>query len=186
MCTEQEGEEETPEYNTVIVSGPNDELDTPETTEFIISPPENPVHNTGQCQLNLVAVCGPMRDPSGGCYTTYSAEPAQGPGFFTTGGQFQPVNLKMVGAFPQAAPLPRRSARCVTSCRLPAFIYDTGPEGVTQRVKTQAENPEEVAAPSRKKSRTLYNIGKHLPLSFSHPSIYWNNNLCSNVVLKVL
>ncbi|XP_040217600.1 homeobox protein NOBOX [Rana temporaria] len=156
LCTEQEGEEETAEYNTVIVSGSNDELETPETTEFIINPPDNPTPNTGQCQLNLVAVCGP--DSSGGCYTTYSTEPAQGPGYFTTGGQFQPVNLKMVGAFPQAAPLPRRSARCVTSCRMPAFIYDTGPEGVTQMVRTQTETLEEVAAPSRKKSRTLYNI----------------------------
>ncbi|XP_018409308.1 PREDICTED: homeobox protein NOBOX [Nanorana parkeri] len=158
LCTEQVGGEETPEYNTVIVSGPSDELETPDPTEFIINPPENPVPDTGQCHLNLLAVCGPLPDPPGGCYSTYTSEPPQGPGFYATGGQFQPVNLKMVGAYPQTAPLPRRSARCSTSCHVPAYIYDTGPEEVSQKLKSQDENLDEVAAPSRKKSRTLYNI----------------------------
>ncbi|XP_072280215.1 homeobox protein NOBOX-like isoform X2 [Pyxicephalus adspersus] len=158
LCTEQESEEQTPEYNTVIVSGPNDDLDTSDPTEFIINPPENQIPDNSQCQLNLLTVCGPLPDQSGGCYNTYSAETPQGPGFFSAGGQFQPVNLKMVGAFQQAEPMPRRSARCASSCRVPAYIYDTGQDGGSQRLKSQAENMDEVTAPSRKKSRTLYNI----------------------------
>ncbi|KAM5131891.1 homeobox protein NOBOX [Mantella aurantiaca] len=157
LCTEQEGEDETPEYKTVIVSGPNDDLETPDPTEFIIDPPDSAAPNNGQCQLNLLTVCGPLPEPSGGCYSAYGAEPPQGAGFYTAG-QFQPVNLKMVGAYPQTAPPPRRSARCTTSCRLPAFIYDMGPECGSQRMKSQAEMMDEMAAPNRKKSRTLYNI----------------------------
>ncbi|XP_068111416.1 homeobox protein NOBOX-like isoform X2 [Hyperolius riggenbachi] len=157
LCTEEEGEEDIPEYDTVIVSGTSDELETPDPVEFTIHPPENPPASSGQCQLNLLAVCRPLQNPSGGCYSTYSTEPHQGPGFFTAGGQFQPVNLKM-SEFQSATAVPRRSARCATSCKMPAFIYAMGQGGDQQSMRSQAEPPEEITAPVRKKSRTLYNL----------------------------
>ncbi|XP_063819868.1 homeobox protein NOBOX-like isoform X2 [Pseudophryne corroboree] len=160
LCTEQGIEDESPEYSTVIVTGQSDELEDASPVEFSLRAPDNTTADNGQCQLSLLAVCGPLSDPPGGCYGAYSAEARQGPGFFTAGGQFQPVNLKMKANFPATAPAPRRSARCAGSCKLPAFVYDTGPGGDGQRPKFQPETVDETSAPSRKKSRTLYNIGQ--------------------------
>ncbi|XP_075071219.1 homeobox protein NOBOX-like isoform X2 [Mixophyes fleayi] len=158
LCTEQVREEDTAEYNTVIVTGQEDDLEASDPVEFSLRAPESARADNGQCQLSLLTVCGPLSDGSGGCYGTYGAETRQGPGYFTAGGQFQPVNLKMAGSFPGTAPPPRRSARCAASCKLPAFVYDTGPGADRPNTKCQAESFDEMAAPNRKKSRTLYNI----------------------------
>ncbi|KAM9324571.1 homeobox protein NOBOX [Gastrophryne carolinensis] len=150
LCTEQDCEEESAEYNTVIVSGQSDEIEASDSTEYTINPPDHSESNEGQCHLNLLAVC----DPSGACYT----EAPHGPGFFTAAGQFQPVNLKMAVPMTQTLPLPRRSGRCATSHHLPSFMYDPGSGAEHQRGKYLVESFDETAAPSRKKSRTLYNI----------------------------
>lgn len=171
LCTEQEGEESS-DYSTVIVPGERDELETPDPGEFSLNAPVNAAADSGHCQLSLLTVCGPLSDAStGGCYGTYSTETPQEPQFFTAGGQFQPVNLKMTGTYPSSAAIPRRSARCAASCKLPAFIYDTGPGGEQDKPKCQGECIDDMQAPSRKKSRTLYNIGEIFRLGISHSSI---------------
>ncbi|XP_056388256.1 homeobox protein NOBOX-like, partial [Hyla sarda] len=159
LCSEQEGEDESSEYRTVTVSGQRDELEASDPREFTLNAPERAAADTGHCQLGLLTVCGPLSDASmGGCYGTYSTEASQEPHYFTAGGQFQPVNLKMGGPYPTTAPIPRRSARCAASCKLPAFVYDTGPGGERPKSKCPAEILDEMAPPSRKKSRTLYNV----------------------------
>lgn len=158
LCTEQEGEESS-DYSTVIVQGQRDELETRDPGEFSLNAPLNATADTGHCQLSLLTVCGPLSDAStGGCYGAYSTEAPQEPQFFSAGGQFQPVNLKMSSTYPSSAAIPRRSARCAASCRLPAFVYDTGPGAEREKPKCQGESIDDMQAPSRKKSRTLYNI----------------------------
>ncbi|KAM4636976.1 homeobox protein NOBOX [Discoglossus pictus] len=156
LCTEQEGEEEPGGYNKVRIPEGGDHLVTSDPGEFNLSAHENPANDGGQCQLSLVAVCAPLPDRTGSCFSTYSGEGPQGPGYFSAGGQFQPVNLKLESSFPQTIPPPRRSARCAASYRIPTFLYDTSAE--RHRGKCPAEAPEEPTIPSRKKSRTLYSI----------------------------
>ncbi|XP_071985736.1 homeobox protein NOBOX isoform X1 [Engystomops pustulosus] len=158
LCTEQEGEESS-EYNAVIVPRQKDDLESSDPGELNLSAPERPAPDSGRCQLSLLTVCGPLSDASSAaCYGNYSAEAPQEPRYFTNRGQFQTVNLKMGGSFPATAPNPRRSARCASTCRMQAFIYDTGPGGEQPKTRCPAESSDEMAAPSRKKSRTLYNM----------------------------
>ncbi|CAN2391526.1 NOBOX oogenesis homeobox, partial [Pristimantis euphronides] len=99
-----------------------------------------------------------MSDTSAGrCYGTYSTEASQEPRFFPTGRHYQPVNLKMMGTFPATAPIPRRSARCAATCKMSSYGYDTGLGGEQPKPKCQGESGDDMAGPSRKKSRTLYN-----------------------------
>ncbi|XP_044155666.1 homeobox protein NOBOX-like [Bufo gargarizans] len=158
LCTEQEGEESS-DYNTVIVTGQGDHLESSDPGEFILNAPQSLAADGGHCQLSLLAVCGTLPDASsGGCYGNYSRAAPQEPRFFTTREQYQPVNLKMAGAFPTMAPMPRRSTRCAASCKLPEFVCDTGLEGERPKTKCLRESFDEIAEPSKKKSRTLYNI----------------------------
>ncbi|XP_075698982.1 homeobox protein NOBOX-like isoform X2 [Rhinoderma darwinii] len=159
LCTEQDGEEDSSEYNTVIVAGPRDELEASDSGEFSLNDPQSSVANSGHCQLSLLKVCGPVPNASTrGCYGTYCTEAPQDPRYFTTAGQFQPVNLKMAASFPTMDSIPRRSARCAASCKVPAFAYDPGAEGEQPQSNCQGESIDDLAAPSRKKSRTLYNM----------------------------
>ncbi|XP_069611149.1 homeobox protein NOBOX [Ranitomeya imitator] len=155
LCTEQE-EEESSKYNTVIVAGQRNEPETSHHPEYTPNAPESAAAYSGHCQLSLLTVCGPLPDTVGKCYANYSTEAPQEPQFFNSEGQLQPVNLKMAGNYPTAAQIPRRSARCATSCKVTDSAYDTGPGG--EQPKTKCQSTEEVFAPSRKKSRTLYNI----------------------------
>ncbi|XP_073408837.1 homeobox protein NOBOX isoform X2 [Dendrobates tinctorius] len=157
LCTEQE-EEESSKYNTVIVAAQRNEAETSHRPEYTPKAPEGAATYSGHCQLSLLTVCGPLLDPVGRCYANYSTEAPQEPQFFNSGGQLQPVNLKMAGNYPTTAQIPRRSARCATLCKLPESAYDTGPGGEQPKAKCQGESTEEALAPSRKKSRTLYNI----------------------------
>ncbi|XP_073537719.1 homeobox protein NOBOX [Phyllobates terribilis] len=156
LCTEQEEEEEeSSKYNTVIVAGRRNEPETSHHPEFTLNAPESAATYSGHCQLSLLTVCGPLPDPLGRCYGNYSTEAPQEPQFFNPGGQLQPVNLKMTGNYATTDQIPRRSARCAASS---ASAYDTGPGGKQPKAKCQGESIEELPAPSRKKSRTLYNI----------------------------
>ncbi|KAM8924704.1 homeobox protein NOBOX-like [Pelodytes ibericus] len=157
LCTEKE-DEDPDDFETVIVPGQADDLDTSDPGDFKLNVPQDSAHESGQCQLNLLAVCGPLSEATGACYPTYSEEGSHGQGYFSAGGRYQPVNLKLEGAFSSTAPPPRRSARCAASYRIPTFVYDTGPAGDRQRAKCPSHNAEESVAPSRKKSRTLYSI----------------------------
>ncbi|XP_075114378.1 homeobox protein NOBOX-like [Leptodactylus fuscus] len=158
LCTEQEGEESSSEYNSVMGAGHGDELERSDSGEYIIKVPES-APDGGHCQLSLLTVCGPLSDgSSGGYYGTYGTETPQDPRYYTTGGQYQPVNLKVTGSFQTAAPNTRRSARCAASCRPPGYICDTGQGGEQPKNKYPGESMEEMGGPSRKKSRTLYNI----------------------------
>ncbi|XP_040294161.1 uncharacterized protein LOC121005455 [Bufo bufo] len=158
LCTEQEGEESS-DYNTVIVTGQRDHLESSDPGEFILHAPQRLAADGGHCQRSLLAVYGTLPDASsGGCYGNYSRAAPQEPRFFTTREQYQPVNLKMAGAFPTMAPMPRRSTRCAASCKLPAFVCDTGLEGERPKTECLGESFDEIAEPSKKKSRTLYNI----------------------------
>ncbi|XP_077113134.1 homeobox protein NOBOX isoform X2 [Ranitomeya variabilis] len=156
LCTEQEEEEESSKHNTVIVAGQRNEPETSHHPEYTPNAPESASAYSGHCQLSLLTVCGPLPDTVGRCYANYSTEAPQEPQFFNSGEQLQPVNLKMAGNYPTAAQIPRRSARCATSCKVTDSAYDTGPGG--EQPKTKCQSTEEVFAPSRKKSRTLYNI----------------------------
>ncbi|XP_069834927.1 homeobox protein NOBOX-like [Dendropsophus ebraccatus] len=159
LCSEQEGEESSSDYSTVMGTRQRDELEGSDPREFTHNAPESGPADGGHCQLGLLTVSGPLADASmGGLYGRYSIEASQEPHFYTAGGQFQPVNLKMGGTYPTTAPIPRRSARCAASCKLPAFIYDTGPGGERPKSKYQGESVDDMTAPCRKKSRTLYNV----------------------------
>eukprot|EP00079_Xenopus_tropicalis_P018391 XP_004919947.1 PREDICTED: homeobox protein NOBOX isoform X1 [Xenopus tropicalis] len=158
-CSEPEaGGGPQDEYRAVLINEGGNGLVASDPREFGINPSGGCASEGGQCQLSLLAVCGPLPEATGGCYSAFSGDDPQGPGYFPPRGQFQPVNLKVEGNFPQSAPLPRRSARCAASCRLPTFIYDTGHGGDRQRGKCPADAPEEPGPPCRKKSRTLYSM----------------------------
>ncbi|XP_053548985.1 homeobox protein NOBOX [Bombina bombina] len=156
LCTEREMEEPSEEYNKVIIEDETENLVSADPTEFNLVAPQNAANEGAQCQLSLVAVCGPLSDHADGCYPTYTGEGLPAAGYYSSGGQFQPVNLKLDGGFSQTVPPPRRSARCAASYRLPTFLYDTG--GERQRIKCPPDTPEEPAPPCRKKSRTLYSV----------------------------
>ncbi|XP_075207670.1 homeobox protein NOBOX [Anomaloglossus baeobatrachus] len=157
LCTEQEEGDEESEYN-VIVEGQRNAPQTSHPPDVTLTAPESAAPYSGHCQLSLLTVCGPLPDPMGRCYGNYTTEAPQDPQFFNPGGQLQPVNLKMVCSYPTTAPNPRRSARCAATCKPPDCEYETGPGGEQPKTKRQGESTEEAAAPSRKKSRTLYNI----------------------------
>ncbi|MEE6519904.1 hypothetical protein FKM82_017672 [Ascaphus truei] len=160
LCTERVVEEGSGGYDTVIIPGEADDTVTSDPGQFSLSVPANSSNEGGQCQLSLVAVCGLPPDTADGCYSTYSGDRQEGPGYFSTAGQFQPVNLKVGSSFVPTAPPPRRSARCAVSYRLPTFIYETGPGGETLKSKSprDSDTPEEPAPHCRKKSRTLYSL----------------------------
>ncbi|XP_063290161.1 homeobox protein NOBOX [Pelobates fuscus] len=156
LCTEKEEEPEG--FDTVTVTGQPEDLVIADPGELNINAPENSTSGSGsgQCQLNLLAVCRPLPETTGGCYSSFDGEPTQTQGFISAGGQYHPVNTELEGHFPSTAPPPRRSARCAASCRVSTFAYDGG--GDRQKDKCPPENPEEPVAPCRKKSRTLYSI----------------------------
>ncbi|CAH2323068.1 homeobox NOBOX [Pelobates cultripes] len=154
LCTEKEEEPEG--FDTVTVPGQPEDLVIADPGELNINAPENSTSGSGQCQLNLLAVCRPLPETTSGCYSSFDGEPTQTQGFISGGGQYHPVNTELEGHFPSTAPPPRRSARCAASCRVSTFVYDAG--GDRQKGKCPPENPEEPVAPCRKKSRTLYSI----------------------------
>ncbi|XP_053305985.1 homeobox protein NOBOX [Spea bombifrons] len=158
LCTEREVEDDTEGFNTVIIQGGADDLETSDAGDYHINAPETTAGEGGHCQLSLLTVCGPLPESTGGCYSTYGGEVSQGPGYFSTRGQFQPEDLKVERNFSSTAPPPRRSARCAATYRIPTFVYDTGPVGERQRGKCPSDHVEETSAPCRKKSRTLYSI----------------------------
>ncbi|NP_001081159.1 homeobox-containing protein [Xenopus laevis] len=157
-CSEPEVEGQHDEYGTVIINEEAEGLGPSDPGDFHLNSSEGCASEGGQCQLSLLAVCGPLPETTGASYSTFSGDDPQGPGYFPVRGQFQPVNLKMESNFPSSAPLPRRSARCAASCRLPTFIYDTGHGGDRQRGKCPGDATEEPGPPCRKKSRTLYSM----------------------------
>uniref|UniRef100_A0A8C5WMC9 Homeobox domain-containing protein n=1 Tax=Leptobrachium leishanense TaxID=445787 RepID=A0A8C5WMC9_9ANUR len=158
LCTEKE--DEPAGFEAVIVQDQAEDLVKPDPGNITIHVPDNSASEGGQCQLNLLAVCGPVPEATGGCYSTFGVEPTQAQEFISAGGQYHTVNIELEGNFPTTAPPPRRSARCATSCRIPTIVCDAG--GDRQKGKCPPppppENDEEASAPSRKKSRTLYSI----------------------------
>ncbi|KAM4702758.1 homeobox protein NOBOX-like [Rhinophrynus dorsalis] len=160
LCTETGITEQTGEYDTVIISDQANDSLTSDPGDYNLNTPENASNDGGQCQLSLLAVCEPLPDNTGECYSAYSGGGPQGPAYFSAQGPFQPVNLKVGGNFASSVPLPRRSARCAASYRLPTFIYDTGHGADRQRGKCPIDVPKEPGQPCRKKSRTLYSMGQ--------------------------